>query len=100
MESQNHHFPVVVSQIITVEHWGLWEKSCLCHSGQKAERRQEVKIDFKSLDISQFLSQKTWYNIGMEVMRVINCFLIGFESYRLTVRWEFMPGIINSLRSP
>lgn len=57
MENQNHHFPVVVSQIITVEHWSLWEKSCLCHSGQKAERRQEVKIEFKSLDMSVSLPE-------------------------------------------
>lgn len=34
---------------------------------RKQKGRQEVKIDFKSLDISQFLFQKTWRIIGMEV---------------------------------
>lgn len=47
----------------------------------KQKRRQDVKRDFKSLNICQSLSRKTWCNTGMKVMGVTNCFLIGFESY-------------------
>lgn len=59
---------------------------------RKQKGRQEVKIDLKSLNISQSLSKKTYWHEGYGV---INFFLIGFESYRLALRWEFMPGIIT-----